>query len=165
MSDVQVSQSEAPLLKLNFLSHGTLESRDLELSRKFYEECLGLQVVRTSNISLLIKLGGDNTIAVVQSPKKEKMPILNHNGLDVESQEEVNVAHELLAKHKDRWGVTQITKPALQHGTYSFFFCDIDENWWEILTNPRRGYAWLFEKGDQEGRGHMDKSFDRPGID
>ena len=84
---------------------------------------------------------------------------------DVESQEEVNVAHELLAKHKDRWGVTQITKPALQHGTYSFFFCDIDDNWWEILTNPRRGYAWLFEKGDQEGRGHMDKSFDRPGID
>ena len=103
------------------------ESRDLELSRKFYEECLGLQVVRTSNISLLIKLGGDNTIAVVQSPKKEKMPILNHNGLDVESKEEVNVAHELLAKHKDRWGVTQITKPALQHGTYSFFFCDIDD--------------------------------------
>ena len=113
------AKSEAPLLKLNFLSHGTLESRDLELSRKFYEECLGLEVVRT-NISLLIKLGGDNTIAVVQSPKKEKMPILNHNGLDVESQEEVNVAHELLARHKDRWGVTQITKPALQHGTYSF---------------------------------------------
>ena len=74
MSDVQVSQSEAPLLKLNFLSHGTLESRDLELSRKFYEECLGLQVVRTSNISLLIKLGGDNTIAVVQSPEFNRFP-------------------------------------------------------------------------------------------
>ena len=110
MDDVQVTQSAAPLLNLTFLSHGTLESRDLDTSRKFYEECLGLQVVRTSNISLLIKLGGDNTIAVVQSPKKEKMPILNHNGLDVETQEEVNVAYELLAEHKDRWGVTQITK-------------------------------------------------------
>ena len=66
MNDVPVRQSAAPLLNLNFLSHGTIESRDLVLSRKFYEECLGLQVVRTSNISLLIKLGGDNTIAVVQ---------------------------------------------------------------------------------------------------
>jgi len=164
MDDIQVTQSADPLLKLNFLSHGTLEARDLEESRVFYEECLGLQVVRTSNISLLIKLGGDNTIAVVQVPKKEKMPLLNHNGLDVETQEEVDAAHKLLEEHADRWGVTQITKPALQHGTYSFFFCDLDDNWWEILTNPPRGYAWLFEEGDQEGRGHMDKNFERPGM-
>lgn len=165
MNYQQENKIAEPLLNLNFLSHGTLEARDLEESRKFYEECLGLEVVRTSNVSLLIKLGGDNTIAVVQVPKKEKMPILNHNGLDVKTQEEVNMAYELLNKHKDRWSVTQITKPALQHGTYSFFFCDRDDNWWEILTNPPRGYAWLFEQGDQEGRGHMDKNFDRPGME
>jgi hypothetical protein len=35
----------APALKLNFLSHGTLESRDLAFSRRFYEEFLGLDVV------------------------------------------------------------------------------------------------------------------------
>jgi catechol-2,3-dioxygenase len=55
----------APALKLNFLSHGTLESRDLAFSRRFYEEFLGLEVVQTSPISLLIRLGGPNTIAVV----------------------------------------------------------------------------------------------------
>jgi hypothetical protein len=27
----------APALKLNFLSHGTLESRDLAFSRRFYD--------------------------------------------------------------------------------------------------------------------------------
>ena len=32
-------------LKLKFLSHGTLESRELEKTRRFYEECLGLEVV------------------------------------------------------------------------------------------------------------------------
>ena len=47
-----------PALKLNFLSHGTLESRDLAFSRRFYEEFLGLEVVQTSPISLLIRLGG-----------------------------------------------------------------------------------------------------------
>ncbi|MDA0241392.1 MAG: VOC family protein [Proteobacteria bacterium] len=155
---------QEPTLKLNFLSHGTLEARDLEKSRAFYEEFLGLEVVRTSNVSLLIRLGGDNTIAVVQVPKKESMPLLNHNGFDVETQEEVDAAHVLVEEHAEKWGIGKVTKPALQHGTYSFFFSDLDDNWWEILTNPPRGYAWLFEKGEQQGRGHMDKKFERPGL-
>jgi plasmid replication initiation protein len=45
-----------PALKLKFLSHGTLESRDLAFSRKFYEEFLGLDVVQTSPISLLDRM-------------------------------------------------------------------------------------------------------------
>lgn len=155
---------KSPTLNLNFLSHGTLEARDLEKSRVYYEEFLGLEVVRTSNVSLLIRLGGDNTIAVVQVPKKETMPLLNHNGLDVETQEEVDAAHVLCEEHAEKWGIGKVTKPSLQHGTYSFFFSDLDDNWWEILTNPPRGYAWLFEEGEQEGRGHMAKDFERPGV-
>ena len=54
-----------PALKLKFLSHGTLESRDLAFSRKFYEEFLGLDVVQTSPISLLVRLGGNHTYAFV----------------------------------------------------------------------------------------------------
>ena len=45
------SAKPAPALKLNFLSHGTLESRDLAFSRRFYEEFLGLDVIQTSPIS------------------------------------------------------------------------------------------------------------------
>src|ERR1700687_3313728 len=73
----------APALKLSFLSHGTLESRDLAFSRRFYEEFLGLEIVQTSPISLLIRLGGANTIAVVYSKHVGEMNLLNHNGLDV----------------------------------------------------------------------------------
>jgi hypothetical protein len=64
----------SPALKLNFLSHGTLESRDLAFSRKFYEEFLGLDVVQTSPISLLIRLGGPNAIAVVYSKQAGDEP-------------------------------------------------------------------------------------------
>ena len=152
------------VLNLNFLSHGTLESRDLDKIREFYEKFLGLDVIRTSNISLLIRLGGPNTIAVVQNPKKPDMPFLNHNGLDVETQEEVDAAYELTVRHQEEWGISQLRKPRLQHGTYSFFFKDMDDNWWEILSNPKDGYSWLFEKDDQEGRGHLDEEFDRPGM-
>ena len=42
-----------PVIKSRFISHGTLPSRDLEATRKFYEEFLGLEVVRTSKISMM----------------------------------------------------------------------------------------------------------------
>ena len=134
-------------LKLKFLSHGTLESRDLEKTRRFYEECLGLDTLRTSPRSLMIRLGGENTIAVVENPRKGAMALLNHNGLDVASREEVDECHRVLEEGKERWGLKKITKPADQHGTYSFYFSDLDDNWWEILANPAGGYSWMFTQG------------------
>jgi len=140
-----------PALKcLKFLSHGTLESRDLEKTRAFYEECLGIETVRTSPISLMIRLGGDNTIAIVQNPKKPPMPLLNHNGLDVATRAEVDECHRVLEEMKQRWDIKKVTKPADQHGTYSFYFSDCDENWWEILVNPAGGYSWMFQGHDLE---------------
>ena len=165
MSTIQVERATDPALKLNFLSHGTLESKDLEKAREFYTEFFGLEVVRTSPVSLLIRLGGNNTIAVVEQRKRdEQMPLLNHNGFDVETQGEVDKAYEIAIEQAKKWGLHKFTKPKLQHGTYSFFFWDMDENCWEILTNPPGGYGWLFEQGDLEGKGHLDKNFERPAM-
>jgi predicted lactoylglutathione lyase len=161
----KVERAAEPRLKLNFLSHGTLESRDLEKARKFYTEFLGFECVRTSPISLMIRLGGHHTYAVVEMKKKtDEMNVLGHNGIDVETQDEVDECHRIVVAEADKWGLHKITKPILQHGTYSFYFWDMDGNCWEILTNPKDGYTWLFEKGDLEGKGHMDKSFQRPGM-
>ena len=108
MDTPAVEIAKDPALKLNFLSHGTLESKDLEAAREFYTEFLGLEVVRTSPISLLIRLGGANTIAVVeQKNREEEMPMLNHNGLDVETQEEVDKAYETVIEQREKWGPAQ----------------------------------------------------------
>lgn len=154
----------APALKLNFLSHGTLESQDLAFSRKFYEEFLGLEVVQTSQISLMVRLGGKHSIAVVYTKRPSEMGLLNHNGLDVETQEEVDAAYRTVVAEADKWKLHKITRPVLQHGTYSFYFWDADQNCWEILTNPEGGYDWLFEHGDMTGKGHHDRNFKRPGV-
>jgi catechol 2,3-dioxygenase-like lactoylglutathione lyase family enzyme len=156
-------EKPVPALKLNFLSHGTLESRDLAFSRKFYEEFLGFEVVQTSPISLLVRLGGEHTYAVVYSKKEREMNLLNHNGIDVATREEVDAAHRIVVEEAEKWKLSKISKPLLQHGTYSFYFWDADGNSWEILTNPKGGYSWLFEKGDLEGKGHLDRNFPRPG--
>ena len=96
-----------PALKLNFLSHGTLESKDLERSRKFFEEFLGCDVIRTSPISLLIRLGGEHTYAVVEQKKRQDvMGVLYHNGFDVETQEEVENLVSSIDLHSDNSKVT-----------------------------------------------------------
>lgn len=151
-------------LALKFLSHGTLESKDLDFTRKFYEEFMGFEVIRTSKISLWIRLGGNNIYAVVQAMegRKGEMTFLNHNGVDVETEDDVDEAHRLVVRDAEKWRLHKISKPAVQHGTYSFYFWDCDDNAWEILANPPGGYSWMFERGDQEGIGHMSRKFDRP---
>ena len=155
-----------PALKLNFLSHGTLICRDLDVTRKFYEEFFGLDIVRTSPISLMIRLGGSHTYAAVEQKRHTaKMEYLYHNGLDVSSPEDVDEAYKTTLEQAEKWSLTGISKPVKQHGTYSFYFWDVDLNCWEILSNPEGGYGWLFERGEQDGKGHLDKNFKRPGFD
>ena len=166
MESAETKTKSEPALNLKFLSHGTLESKNIERSREFYEDFLGCEVIRTSPISLLIRFGSNHTYAVVfRKNRSEEMPLLSHNGFDVETQEEVDNAHKIVEEQAREWGFHRITRPVLQHGTYSFYFWDMDDNCWEILTNPEGGYRWLFEQGDQEGKGHLDKKFKRPGVE
>jgi len=153
-----------PTLKLNFLSHGTLESKDLEFTRRFYEQFFGFQVVRASKVSIWCRLGGQHIYVVVEVPpqRKAEMPFLNHNGIDVATENDVDECHRLVVRDAEKWGLHKISKPQVQHGTYSFYFWDADDNSWEILANPPGGYTWMFERGDQEGIGHMSRKFDRP---
>ena len=159
MEQTTTTSQTAPALKTRFLSHGTLGSRDLEATRKFYQQFLGLEVVRTSPISLMIRLGSKHVYAVVQSKKKPPMDRLFHNGLDVATDAEVDEAWRTCNEQADKWGLHQITKPVAHHGTYSFHFWDADDNCWEILSNPEGGYNWIFEQGDLTGKGHFERGF------
>ncbi len=145
INEHQGAPKPAPVLQIAMLSHGTLECRDLEKTREFYERFLGLEVVRTSDTSMWIRLNCSFAIACVQTGKnKPPMPLLNHNGLDVATREEVDRAYATIVAQRETWGIGRVTKPLDQHGTYSFYFSDLDENWWELLTNPPGGYSWMF---------------------
>ncbi len=63
-----------PLLELDFLSHGTMLMDDLDIARRFYEEFLGLEVLKTSQISLAIRLNSDTSVACVALSKKVRQP-------------------------------------------------------------------------------------------
>ena len=159
------AERRSSVIKSRFISHGTLASRDLDATRKFYEAFLGLEVIKTSKVSLMVRLGGNHVYAVVKSTAKMEMVRLNHNGIDVESDAEVDAAYRACNEQAAQWGLHDITEPVAQHGTYSFMFRDLDGNMWEILSNPAGGYTWIFEQGDLGGKGHFDKGFleKRPG--
>ena len=157
--------SKPASLKLNFYSHATLECRDIAFTRQFFEEFFGFETVQLADASFWARLGGDQVIVVVQGPRKtteKAMQFLNHNGLDVSTEAEVDAAHEVVTREAETWGLKKISKPAIQHGTYCFYFWDTDGNAWEILANPPGGYAWGFERGDQSGAGHTSRNFARP---
>ena len=147
--------TKSPLLKINFLSHGTLECSDLQATRRFYEEVLGFDVIQHLKGAMMIRHGSNHTYAVVQTARTREMDLLNHNGLDVGSEEEVREAHDLLQSVQQEYGIRKIQKPHLQHGAYSFYFQDLDGNWWEILANPPGGYSVKFDEPDIDLTGRL----------
>jgi catechol 2,3-dioxygenase-like lactoylglutathione lyase family enzyme len=164
MATASEATKSRSLLGTRFYSHATLECFDIAKTRKFFEEFLGFETVQMADVAFWARMGGNQVIVVVQSPsgKKADMPFLNHNGLDVGTDDEVRAAHAIIKRDKDKWGITKITPPIVQHGTFCFYFTDMDGNMWEILSNPVGGYSWGFERGDQVGKGHLSREFARP---
>lgn len=160
MPRITHKSTKHPLLKLNFISHGTLEVRDLQASRRFYEEVMGFEVIQRAPVALLLRLGGDHTYVVVETPSSQGMGLFNHNGVDVSTEEDVRAAYEALASVQDEYGIQRIEKPCWQHGVFSFFFADPDGNWWEILANRPRGYSPEFDEPEADLTGRTDLTED-----
>ena len=150
MSEVQSGTDAGPHIKVGFLSHGTVETRDLSRARKFYEEMFGFEVRQTSKISLMLRLNSTTTIACVQTRGPTKAGLFSHFGLDMETREQVDEAFETAKSLKDKYNIKKISAPVDQHGTYAFYIVDEDENWWEILTNPPNGYSYVFDLEEED---------------
>jgi catechol 2,3-dioxygenase-like lactoylglutathione lyase family enzyme len=145
MEGSQTSPAKETLLKPLLLSHGTVECRDIEAAKRFYTEVLGMEAVRTSKISLMLRLNSTTTIAAVQTRGPNGAGHYSHFGLDFATREEVDAAWETLKGVQEEYGIRKITRPADQHGAYAFYIEDMDGNWWEFLTNPPDGYSYVFE--------------------
>ncbi len=142
---------DAAIVKSQMLSHGTLECHDLAVSRRFYEEFLGLETVFHGNRTMLIRKGGYwGVVCVNRGDKVRPMGPLNHWGVDLASRDLVDEAHENALKYQEKYGIQTVNQARDQHGVYSFYLQDCDGNWWEIQSLPEpEMYDRLFERGDQ----------------
>jgi predicted lactoylglutathione lyase len=67
----------------------------------------------------------------------------------VTSREEVDRIHRAAIDLKDKYKINQILEPCLAHGVYSFYFEDLDHNWWEILFYDGFQHDDAFDFGDR----------------
>lgn len=138
-----------PAVRPMKLSHGTLSCRDLQASRRFYEEFLGLECVRHQSHAMVATFGREWAIVCLQvGDRGENRSALHHFGIDVASKEEVDAAHARAVEGKERWGLQKIQTVGHQHGTYAFYLQDRDGNWWEIQHVGDLDYRSLFARGD-----------------
>ena len=129
-----------PLLDLDFMSHGTLLMDDLARSRRFYEEFLGLEVVRTSEISLAIRLNSATSVACVALSKKVRRPgreyLRYYNlGLSVGTPADVVDSRKLALEHQAGYEIREIGEIEESDGRVSFLIGDRDGNFWDIHSD------------------------------
>jgi catechol-2,3-dioxygenase len=151
MDDLAHAQAESGT-RLNhptILSHGTITCRDLGAARRFYEEFLGLDCVQINKRGLLLRKGGYWGIVCLEVGDHVK-PVdrQHHYGIDLDSSAAVDRALALAHEHKERYGIQRISRIATHHGTYSFYFQDLDGNFWEFQYAGADHYDRQFARGD-----------------
>lgn len=140
---------------------GTMVSSDLVRARRFYEDFLGLECVQHAPDRLLIRdkisaelmprgeAGGFvievQKVDAVRHPQK----LHNHWGIVVASTDEVDRIRAIALAEGEKYGIRKVNPITKMHGSYQFYFIDLDENWWEIEHRLHgRTMEMVFEDGD-----------------
>jgi hypothetical protein len=151
----------APCVNTIVLERGTFLTTDLTKMRRLFEDVLDLECVRYERDALLVRERGHGPgearagepywvlevreVAAIENPQG----LLNHWGVFVSSQGDVDRAYQTLLERKDDYGIARVQRPCAAHGAYSFYFQDFDSNWWEVEHRiPKRRYESLRERGD-----------------
>ena len=151
----------ASAIRTTSLERGTFLTTDLVAMRRLFEEVLDLECVRYAPDALYVRERGHrpgeplagqpylvldvHEVPVIANPQA----MLNHWGVFVASQSDVDRAYAALVENKERYGLRKVQKPRAAHGAYSFYFEDADCNWWEVEHRIlKRQYETLRKIGD-----------------
>jgi catechol 2,3-dioxygenase-like lactoylglutathione lyase family enzyme len=116
-------------------THGTLQCDNVERSRRFYVEVLGLEIAAGFNMAQYIKHPASPWYIVVlqRSPRQYLAPV-NRFTLQMASTSDVEQAHREFAANGKGLGVADLGRLGSTDGGANFIFSDVDKNWWELTT-------------------------------
>jgi catechol 2,3-dioxygenase-like lactoylglutathione lyase family enzyme len=116
-------------------THGTLQCDNIERSRRFYVEILGLEIAAGFNTAQYIKHPSTPWYIVVlqRSPRQYLAPV-NRFTLAMGSVAEVEQAHHEFVMNKQAIGITELGDIHSPNGKVNFIFSDLDKNWWELTA-------------------------------
>ncbi|MDF2114753.1 VOC family protein [Roseiarcaceae bacterium H3SJ34-1] len=144
MTRTGLGASKSPIFKPIAVDRGMLVTLNLNKTKLFLEKFFGFRTVKVNDSLLLARHASDRSNGnaywilsireVVQIDKPQNM--YNHWGFGIPGNEEVDKAYHAAVQHKDEYGIRRIQKPAINHGSYSFYLEDISTNWWEVESRP-----------------------------
>ncbi len=138
-----------PCLQPLFLSHGTLETRDVAAARRFYDAFLGLDTVRRNEQAVWIRAGGTWMIACVATGEAMlPQTIENRWCLELASPSAVHAAHAAAHRRREEFAIREIGEIEEQDGRPAFRLRDLDGNWWELAAGDFHAIERLFARGD-----------------
>lgn len=116
-------------------THGTLVATDLEASKNFYMNVLGLDAHRFSDHVIYIKHPTTKTFVVCAL--RQNAPVFStnfRNTLTVATKDAVIAAHGRFADDGKSLGVSELFELKESEASASFYFRDPGTNCWEIST-------------------------------
>ena len=116
-------------------THGTLQCDNIERSRRFYVEVLGLEILAGFNAAQYIRHPATPWYLVVlqRSPRQYLAPV-NRFTLGLASNAAVEKAHSEVAANREDIGITELGELKQTASGTNFIFSDIDKNWWELTA-------------------------------
>jgi catechol 2,3-dioxygenase-like lactoylglutathione lyase family enzyme len=122
-------------------THGTLQCDNVERSRRFYVEVLGLEIAAGFNTAQYIKHPATPWYIVVlqRSPRQYLAPV-NRFTLQVATISEVEQAHRRFASNGREIGITELGMLECADARANFIFSDLDKNWWELTSRSQREF-------------------------
>ena len=115
-------------------THGTLQCGDVERSRRFYVEVLGLESPPVSTPPNTSNIQRRRDISSSCNAARQYLSPVNRFTLQLGSAPEVEQAHREFVSHKNSLGLNEITDIDRADGTVNFIFSDPDKNWWELTA-------------------------------
>ena len=117
-------------------THGTLACEDMEASRRFYTDTLGLETHQANPNVFYIK--HPDTKCYVVCARRQDFKRFSPNfrfTITVASSDEVTTAHDWLKTLAKERGVSELREVQTSGSASSFLVADPDNNWWEV-TSP-----------------------------
>lgn len=120
-------------------THGTLQCDDIERSRSFYTNVLGLEIAAGFNNAQYIKhAAAPWYIVVLKRSPRQYLSAVNRFTLQMASSAEVERAYREFSTNGEAIGITELGKLESADGAVNFIFSDPDKNWWEITADEKK---------------------------
>lgn len=118
------------------LTHGTVQFHDIEATRRFYENVLGLEVVQLWPSSIYVK-HPESSWYIVNLPFRAE-PIFPTRAqrfvLALESASKVEEAHHWFSNSAEPLGLSTVDPIQRSEDVARFIFSDLNRTWWEVTS-------------------------------